>query len=175
MNCCTGGFAEQFGGVVATPAVGEKGYIDVRVEVTAPGGHSSVPPPHTVGLGTCSDIVNRLMSNLQSIGILSALLVHIEANPLEPVLHRATPVYLKAQCLAAHAPDLPSDVRKAIKDSVKSDKALQKAQKVLFENPELRVLAATTQAIDLIQGGVKTNALPEQAWAVVNHRIATDR
>jgi len=31
----------------------------------------------------------------------------------------------------------------------------------------------TTQAIDLVQGGVKANALPEEAWAVVNHRIAT--
>ena len=30
----------------------------------------------------------------------------------------------------------------------------------------------TTQAIDVIHGGVKSNALPEQAWAIVNHRIA---
>lgn len=33
----------------------------------------------------------------------------------------------------------------------------------------------TTQAIDLVQGGVKVNALPEEAWAVVNHRIDTQR
>ena len=46
----TGGFANQFGGVVAIPAIAEKGYIDVRVEVTSPGGHSSVPPSHTVSL-----------------------------------------------------------------------------------------------------------------------------
>ena len=37
-----------------------------------------------------------------------------------------------------------------------------------------KALVGTTQAVDLIQGGVKTNALPESAWAVVNHRIATD-
>lgn len=30
------------------PAVAEKGYLDVRVEVATPGGHSSVPPQHTV-------------------------------------------------------------------------------------------------------------------------------
>ena len=29
----------------------------------------------------------------------------------------------------------------------------------------------TTQAVDLISGGVKINALPEQASAVINHRI----
>ena len=44
----TGGFAEEYGGVIATPAIAEKGYIDVRVEVTSPGGHSSIPPKHTV-------------------------------------------------------------------------------------------------------------------------------
>lgn len=33
----------------------------------------------------------------------------------------------------------------------------------------------TTQAVDMIGGGVKTNALPESAWAVVNHRIGESR
>ncbi|KAN0102405.1 hypothetical protein V8E52_011977, partial [Russula decolorans] len=32
-----------------------------------------------------------------------------------------------------------------------------------------------TQAIDLVQGSVKSNELPEEAWAVVNHRIAIQR
>lgn len=36
-------------------------------------------------------------------------------------------------------------------------------------------LVGTTQAIDLIHGGVKSNALPERAWAVVNHRISVVR
>ncbi|KAF9499578.1 hypothetical protein BDN71DRAFT_1441721 [Pleurotus eryngii] len=36
-------------------------------------------------------------------------------------------------------------------------------------------LIGTTQAITLTQGGVKSNAIPEQAWAVINHRIATER
>lgn len=43
-----GGFTEQYGSVFATPGITEKGYLDVKVEVTAPGGHSSVPPKHTV-------------------------------------------------------------------------------------------------------------------------------
>jgi len=53
--------------------------------------------------------------------------------------------------------------------------ALRRAENELFKNPEFIALAGTPQAIDLIQGGVKVNALPEQASAVVNHRIATDR
>ena len=42
------GFGEQFGSIFATPAIGEKGYLDVLVEVKTPGGHSSIPPAHTV-------------------------------------------------------------------------------------------------------------------------------
>jgi Gly-Xaa carboxypeptidase len=45
----------------------------------------------------------------------------------------------------------------------------------VFQDPMLKSLIGTTLAIDLINGGVKTNALPERAWAVVNHRIATER
>lgn len=39
---------DEYGVAVATVGTAEKGYIDTRVEVTAPGGHSSVPPTHTV-------------------------------------------------------------------------------------------------------------------------------
>lgn len=34
--------------MISTPGIAEKGYIDVKVEVTSPGGHSSIPPDHTV-------------------------------------------------------------------------------------------------------------------------------
>ena len=43
------GFQESFGSVVALPAVAEKGSIDVHLSVASPGGHSSIPPEHTVG------------------------------------------------------------------------------------------------------------------------------
>ena len=44
------GFAEQFGSVFATPGIAERGFLNTHVKVTAPGGHSSVPPTHTVTL-----------------------------------------------------------------------------------------------------------------------------
>ena len=63
-----------------------------------------------------------------------------------------------------------------MKKSITSDKALKATAKYFFKEIDgFRALTGTTQAIDLIGGGVKTNALPEQAWAVVNHRIATER
>lgn len=84
-------------------------------------------------------------------------------------------MYEKALCLGAYAPEVPSKLRKALQRAPKSDKALRQAESILFEDRLFKALVQTTQAIDLIQGGVKTNALPESAWAVVNHRIATDR
>ncbi|KAI5124192.1 hypothetical protein M0805_005043 [Coniferiporia weirii] len=150
-----GGFSTQYGGVFAVPAVGEKGYFDTRVEVSSPGGHSSIPPLHT------------------SIGMLSALLVKYESNPIPAALDRTTPIYGMMQCLAAHAPDMDKKLRKTILKSATSNKALRKLEKFVAKDRMLRSFVGTTQAIDLIQGGVKTNALPEQAWAVVDHRIAT--
>ncbi|THH01774.1 hypothetical protein EW145_g6858 [Phellinidium pouzarii] len=150
-----GGFSSQYGGVFAVPAVGEKGYLDTRVEVTSAGGHSSIPPPHT------------------SIGILASLLVEYEAKPIPAVIDRTTPIYGMMQCLAKHAPDMDKKFRKTILNSASSDKALRKLEKTIAEDRMLKSFVGTTHAIDLIEGGVKTNALPEQAWAVVNHRIAT--
>ena len=43
-----GDYMVEFGQAYATVGTAEKGYTDVRVAVTSPGGHSSVPPSHTV-------------------------------------------------------------------------------------------------------------------------------
>ncbi len=72
-------------------------------------------------------------------------------------------MYMKAQCLASHAPNIPSNLRKALQNSVTSDKALRDAESILFQDRMLKALVSTTQAIDLIQAGVKANALPESA------------
>ncbi|KAF5336103.1 hypothetical protein D9611_006330 [Ephemerocybe angulata] len=148
------GYSEQYGTYIAGPGIGEKGSLNVQVEVKTPGGHSSVPPAHT------------------SIGVLSALLVHFEQNPFEVTLTRDQPIYSTFQCIAEHAKDVPKDLRKIIKKSAKSDCALKKLGSIVLEDNLIKSLVGSTQAIDMIQGGVKSNALPEQAWAVVNHRIS---
>lgn len=79
------------------------------------------------------------------------------------------------QCIGQHGVDVSSSLRKTIKRSAKSNHALHSLENEMFKNPVYKHLVGTTQAIDLIQGGVKTNALPEQAWAVVNHRISVIR
>ena len=111
----------------------------------------------------------------QGIGILSRLLVEYEDNPFEAHLERDTPVYNTVQCVGKHAQDIPSDLRNLIEASAYSDTALYQLQAILTKDIAIRALIGTTQAINLFQGGVKANALPEEAWAVVNHRIATQR
>lgn len=106
---------------------------------------------------------------------MSRLLVEYEANPIEAHLERGTPVYSTVQCVAQHAKDFPSQLRALIKASIHSDTALRKLEAELIRDPMIRALIGTTQAIDLVQGGVKADALPEEAWAIVNHRIATQR
>ncbi|KAF7323581.1 Carboxypeptidase S [Mycena kentingensis (nom. inval.)] len=149
------GFAESHGAIFASPGVGEKGHANVNVEVQTPGGHSSVPPEHT------------------SIGMLAAIIVHLENNPPVPALTPGTPVFQMQQCLAAHAPDLPKDLKKSILRAHKSKKALKRAEALLLADKMTKALVGTTIAIDIVSGGVKSNALPEQASALVNHRIAT--
>ena len=47
------GFSRQYGSVFATLGIAETGYYDVKIEVATAGGHSSVPPPHTVSFSYC--------------------------------------------------------------------------------------------------------------------------
>ncbi|KAF4569828.1 hypothetical protein EYR40_008808 [Pleurotus pulmonarius] len=150
------GFMENFGTIFATPGIAEKGYLDVRVDVTSAGGHSSIPPKHT------------------SIGMLAALLVEYESNPYNVHIDPYSPIFGTLSCYAEHAKELPASLRKAIKDAPHSKKAMHSLEKVILADKMYRSLIGTTQAITLTQGGVKSNALPEQAWAVVNHRIATE-
>lgn len=66
-------------------------------------------------------------------------------------------------------------IRKLVKQSASRDSALQKLENMMSWSARYKANAGTTQAVDMIGGGVKANALPESAWAVVNHRIAEYR
>ncbi|KAJ3552583.1 hypothetical protein NM688_g4078 [Phlebia brevispora] len=139
----------------ANPAVAEKGSFNLQIEVSTPGGHSSVPPPHT------------------GIGILASLITELEAHPHATNLYRNATYYQGLQCEAAHDPDLPRHLKHLIQSSLHSKKALAKLENELLRiNPQYKALTGTTQAVDIVQGGVKINALPERAYALVNHRIA---
>lgn len=162
------------GDVIFAPvSTGEKGYFDLRIEVTTLGGHSSVPPPHTVSTAISLQKAICYLTATQGIGILASAVTELEAHPHETSLERAGTLFQQIQCAAAYGPDVPNDVRQLAKRAADSDDALAELKRALVAwNPTAGAQLATTQAVDLISGGVKVNALPEQVYAVVNHRIA---
>lgn len=70
---------------------------------------------------------------------------------------------------------MPDKLRQLIKDSRTDDDALKQLEEYLSVEPSYAASTGTTQAVDLVGGGVKVNALPERIFAVVNHRIADYR
>lgn len=133
----------------------EKGYLDVEVRVETKGGHSSIPPKHT------------------GIGLLSRLISTLEDHP-NPVQLPAEGILVEMlTCAAETAPEFPKKIRKDLyslrKSTSKGGKTDKKAQKAVREwvesNDSLgnanfgRALMSTTQAVDIINGGVKINAL----------------
>ncbi|KAF2749721.1 Zn-dependent exopeptidase [Sporormia fimetaria CBS 119925] len=145
---------KAWGSVFATPGVAEKGYVDVDIVVRMPGGHSSIPPAHN------------------GIGVAAELITLIEANAYEPYLANENPYLGLLQCGAEHAPSFPRKLKHLLhkrRPSCKKHDAL--ALEASKESLTIKYLMTTSVAVDLISGGVKTNALPERTSFTVNHRI----
>ncbi|KAJ9629459.1 hypothetical protein H2203_001833 [Taxawa tesnikishii (nom. ined.)] len=152
------GVENKWGTDYAAPAVAEKGYTDVTITIRMPGGHSSVPSWHT------------------SIGVLSEFITLIEAHPFTPRLDDKNPFLGQLQCGAEYSPDFPSKLRKLLHKRSKPHNTCSKkgdplAEAAAAEDLFSRYLVQTSQAVDVISGGAKVNALPERASAIVNHRV----
>lgn len=148
------GLATAWGTLFALPAVGEKGYIDVEVVIRMPGGHSSVPSPHT------------------SIGVASEFIALIEANPYEPKMYPENPFLGLLQCGAAHANEFPKKLKKLLPGGPRTcSKKGRLEREVAKLDPTAKYAFTTSQAVDMIKGGVKANALPERTSFLVNHRV----
>jgi Gly-Xaa carboxypeptidase len=89
---------------------------------------------------------------------MSLLLAELEDNPFEPELNPEGPYLKYLSCLAEHAPGVPKSLKKQIKDPKAWDDL---AVELAHSSRVLNSFLATSQAIDLIKGGVKINALPE--------------
>ncbi|GAA5865590.1 hypothetical protein JCM3774_002060 [Rhodotorula dairenensis] len=147
---------EGFGGIVrifdrtfAMFAVAEKGAVSLQLDVASPGGHSSLPPKHT------------------SIGILAKLISALEDNAEQPALRIGSPKVGELQCYAEHG-KMDTLFRKSIQSPV----LWPYVARQLSKRDKLSEAALhTTQAVDLIHGGIKLNALPESAQASINYRI----
>jgi Gly-Xaa carboxypeptidase len=139
--------------VFAVPGVGEKGALDIHISLSIAGGHSSVPPPHT------------------GIGIISEIIYHLERDQLfTPRLDLSHPARHGLACQAKHAADY---VEPWLWPALESSDFAGLAEALAASRGErVRFLYQTSQAADLINGGVKINALPEKINATVNYRVA---
>ncbi|KAH7346269.1 Gly-Xaa carboxypeptidase [Rhexocercosporidium sp. MPI-PUGE-AT-0058] len=146
------GIEKHFGTEFAMPAAAEKGYLDVVLTINTAGGHSSTPPDHT------------------AIGYLARIIQAIEDHPFQSRLTSANPTSYYLKTIALHAKDIPSDLQKAILDPKSADRVLEYMNSSL----DSRALVRTSTAVDIIQGGEKSNVLPETAHIIVNHRIAVE-
>jgi len=92
------------------------------------------------------------------VGIMSKIISHLEDHPFLPTLDPRGPYLKYLNCMADHGPSFPKDLRKQVKNPKKWRKL---ATRLAAESRKLNSFLATTQAVDLIQGGYKVNALPE--------------
>ena len=120
----------------------------------------------------------HFLKRCQSIGLLSQIIVEVENHPLPPKLLRNSSSFGTLKCAATYGPSFPDEIRQLVYDAKDDDSefGMMKLQdKLLKLHPNYASELGTTQAVDVIQGGIKSNALPDVAFAVVNHRIAEHR
>lgn len=138
---------------IATPITAEKGFVNIEYSVHGHGGHSSVPPDHT------------------TIGIAAELINLMEQNPFGYSFTPENPLYDFLVCYAKHSSTLPRDVKSAILEAPFDTKQKAKLVEYVSKDHLVRELLRTSQAVDIIRGGVKSNALPEVTSFLVNHRV----
>lgn len=132
------------------PAITEKGHSNLFFELHSKGGHSSVPLPHT------------------GIGIISEIVVALEANPYQPKIIKDSPIHKRLICQARYSPNTQPEVEELLRENDFDGLATEFASTSSLN----RFVVQTSQAIDLINGGVKINAMPEVVTLAVNYRVA---
>ncbi|WWC88913.1 uncharacterized protein L201_003828 [Kwoniella dendrophila CBS 6074] len=130
----------------------EKGTMNVDINIHSEGGHSSVPHEHN------------------SIGVMAAVIRDLEAIPFTQTLKPENPLAQYLDCLLEHNVTVPDQVKQGL--AVKSK--WPALTKWLIKDRVNRAFLSTTQAIDMIQGGIKYNALPEVVKTTINYRLAFD-
>jgi carboxypeptidase PM20D1 len=130
---------------VALIGIAEKGYLTLRLSVSAPGGHSSIPGRN--------EAITRLA---RAIG-------RLEDQPMPASLGGAV-----SPMFDALAPKMPFMQRAIFANRWLFAPLLVKA---LENEPATNALIRTTTAVTMIEGGVKENVLPREAAVTLNFRI----
>jgi carboxypeptidase PM20D1 len=130
---------------VALIGVAEKGYLSIGLVARAPGGHSSMPPPEGA--------VVRLARAID----------RVHARPMPARL--SPPV---AAMFDAIGPEMALPQRLALANRWLFAPLLLRT---LDEAPSSSATIRTSTAATILRAGTKDNVLPQEARAVINHRL----
>lgn len=130
---------------VASINVAEKGVMSVELVAQGMGGHSSMPPPQT------------------AIGVLAGAIVRVQQSPLPGGLDG-----ISGEFMDAMAREMSFDKRLLFANRWIFAPLLEHE---LAKSPSTNALLRTTTAPTMVSGGVKENALPLEARAIVNFRV----
>lgn len=134
----------------ALPAIAEKGFLDIVLTLNTPGGHSSAPPKHT------------------NIGIMSRLIAAIEDHPFAPHIDEHNPFWNYLKCEVENSPQTAEPwLREALENNEDFADRLISSRGI----PVVRWFMQTSQAVDIISGGIKDNQLPETSQTTINYRV----
>ncbi|WP_339768292.1 M20 family peptidase [uncultured Paraglaciecola sp.] len=129
---------------VAVIGVAEKGFVNLRLTVKAPGGHSSQPPAHTAA------------------GILAQAIVKVEASPFSADMRFILETFQHIGFATDLATRLPMSNLWLFSPAVES---------MMLDSPSSAASIRTSTAVTMLKGSSKSNVLPTEAEAVVNFRI----
>lgn len=139
------GMMPGIAGPVAIIGVAEKGFVSLSLDVAGPGGHSSMPPPHT------------------NIGILAEAISELEEDQFPARLDGAA-----LELFQYIGPEMPFMQRMAFANLWLFRPLVIRG---LLSSPQTAAMIRTTTAATIFHAGVKDNVLPMSASAVVNFRI----
>jgi Gly-Xaa carboxypeptidase len=133
----------------ALPGIAEKGFLDIALTLNTPGGHSSAPPKNT------------------NIGIMARLIAAVEDHPFTPHIDEHNPFWNYLKCEVENSPKTAEPwLREAL------EKREDFADRLISSRGDLwRWLMQTSQAVDIINGGIKDNQLPEMSQTIINYRV----
>lgn len=126
--------------------IAEKGFLTLKLEATAEGGHSSMPPDTTAA------------------GILATAITRLEANPFEPRLNQPA-----RQMFEAIGPEMPFSLKLVFANLWLLEPILLNQ---LTAKKQTNATVRTTTAVTILRAGMQDNILPKKARASVNFRIA---
>jgi len=129
---------------LALVGVGEKLSVDVEISATGEGGHSSMPPRHT------------------TVGRVAAAVRAIEDHPM-PARFDAQRGLFKVLAEVMRGP------RAMLLRNL--DVTRKVVERAFGASPQTNALIRTTSAATVVEGGVKSNVLPQEARAIVNLRV----